>query len=494
MRRKQQLDPTTGRSSAGFYVLATLAGLAVRVAALLLAPRYGYLYDHDDMVRWGIQATDRGLTTLYESPPPRWKLQHWMDGQWRLGQRNLDQQCNYPPLSVYLLAASASLFKAASTDRIINTHASRFLFCGWSLVLDVLLAAGCAALAARFRPGRAARLAYLLALLAPPTWLVSCLWGQVDTWMLAPAVWMVYAMTSGRWILAGVMFGLAAALKPQAAAFVPVWFLALLITRPRWKPLGSLAIGGACLFGLALPFTLSGGFEWWRQSYERNLLAHSQGFTTLMAFNIWYLDCLLSGNIDETVRWLGVSKVVWGNVLLAVYMVAGFVLVLARHRRNLLVHLIWTVFVLVGLVMLPTRVHERFLLLVIPFLSTAAVLERRFRVAAILLTLACTAQVAWPYWMRLGPPDWAEFEKHAQADYDRRVRQLQDAERAEFGTYETFLRHNYDEYMAGRPLPVEWLTTILSLAGMSGVIVATVRPRPSLEESMPRDQPPRIQR
>ncbi len=466
-------------TSAGFWIAATCVGLVLRLALLPLSPRYGDPYDHDDLVRWGIQATDRGVLTLYDRPPPPWNLRLWSGDRWITQQRDFDRLCVYPPLTVYLTATAGAVFKLVSADRLINTLTSRAVFASWSIVADLLLAAGCAAIVHRYKPGRPARIAYVVALLAPPFWWVTAVWGQTDTALLAAGVWMVWAMLGSRWLLAGVLFGVAAMLKPHAVLFLPVWVLALAMRRPLWKPLVALGVSAATALLIALPFTLSSGLAWWRQSYVQNLATEFPQ-TTLMAFNLWYADLLSGGSDDVTGTWLGVAKDVWGRGLLAAALLAGFVWACYRWRRDTRGLLLWTLWVLLAAVMLPTRVHERYILLGLPFLIAATLMWRRFWPILIVLVVVATAQVSWQSWMRTTPTAFTRYERLVAPQYESWRASLAPAQRASAPSLHERLAGQHAAFLKDRALtePLEWLLVVLALAatGATAGVILSVRP------------------
>ena len=68
---------------------------------------------------------------------------------------------------------------------------------------------------------------------APPLLLDGPFWGQTESWVLAPAVWMLIAMVRRAWLVAGICWGLALALKPSGLLFGPVWLYAFLFRAPR---------------------------------------------------------------------------------------------------------------------------------------------------------------------------------------------------------------------------------------------------------------------
>jgi Gpi18-like mannosyltransferase len=468
-----------------YWVALSLAGLALRAALIPVSPAWGYHRDHDLFVRWAILATDYGLLTVYDGPPPKHDIQVW-DAQTRSFVRTEEQQrdwCNYPPLSVYLLYVSGLVFKVLSPERLINTWLSHAIFSSWTILADFLLAWGCAATVAHFRPGRAAFWTYAAVLLAPPLWYDSLVWGQVDSWVLAPAVWMLWAILRQRWILAGVLYGIAAGLKPQAVLFLPLWGLVLLTSRQPIKVLLSGLIAGAVLGLCALPFMLHSGWAWLKLSYIGNFF-HAAPYTTLSAFNIWYVDALLGTTKSATLTWLGLTKDVWGRTFLLIALAVGFVGVLIRWRREPRGLLIWTVLSLLAFMMLPTRVHERYLVLVLPFLIMLAVLYARFVPTVVILALVMMAQITWPHWIKLRPGAWVDFfEPAARIDYEAYLTELPPQERARAQTYDEFTRDARQEFAAtrARSAPFEWMGTILALLASAGVATtaATLKPPPA---------------
>lgn len=455
-----------------FWLLAPLGALALRIALVALSPKYGYFPDHDDFVRWGIQATDDGLTSLYVRPPAVHDARVWEGSKWINRQRSLERLCNYPPLSTYLLGASGLVLQAVSPDRLINTYTSRIIFSSWSILADLLTAWGCAALVARFvaRPA-AARWTFLCVLLAPPIWWDSAIWGQMDALLMAPAVWTVFFMSTGRWKTAGLTYGLAAALKPQAILLLPVWALAFVVTRPIWKPALALLISVGVLMASSLPFLLDSGWAWLRLSYVQNLL-DAYAVTTLKAFNFWYLDLLICDSKDALAQWLGVTKDVWGKVLLLAMLAGGFVWMVLRWRRDLRTIWLWTALCLLMFVMLPTRVHERYLVLSLPFLIVLSALWWRFLPATLLLTVVATAQVTWPGWLTTPAGDWSAFETKQSHKYEQWLESLPPSRRNEAPSLQETLAKPRREYLArrSRVLAYEWLFTIMGIVGFLTMI------------------------
>jgi hypothetical protein len=447
-----------------FYVVTALAALVFRFALLPFSTKFGEPGDHDDFVRWGMQATDEGLLTLYDKPPARHPWQMWYEGQWLRGQREFDRVCNYPPLSAYLLYASGLVFRLVSQDRLINTVVSHACFSCWSILADLVLAAGCAAIVSHLRGARAARWTWLVALFFPPFWWDSVVWAQMDTVLLAPVVWMLYFMLRQRWACAGFLWGVAFGLKPQAILFIPLWGYALFAERPRGRViLGGLVAAGT-IGAIALPFMLHSGLAWLRLSYLQNVGGEYADQITLKAFNIWYVDLLRTDSLDAFARWGPLTKSGWGKVFLLAGMLAGFVAGLWRWRGDRRALLFWAALSLLLFMMLPTEVHERYLLLVLPFVGVATAVSRRFWPGFMLLSVVTMAQLTWPSWMKEEPGSWPDIQALLVERYQR--------ERGVSGAWsrpslEEWLADARAEYRTRRQqtVPYEWALTVLSLTG-----------------------------
>ena len=470
-----------------------MAALVLRVALLPIGPKHGYFADHDDFVRWGIQAADDGVLSLYDHPPPRQTAQRWTGQDWQQFQRTLDRLCNYPPLSAYTLWISGKVFAAVSDDRLINTTTSRAVFAFWAIVADFVLAWGCASLVAFFKPGRAGWWTYTIVLLAPPLWWDSVVWGQVDTVALAPAVWMLRAMVARRWIWAGVAYGLVAALKPQAILFVPLWGLALLTTRPFLKPVLSLLVSAAVFLVVGLPFTLHSGWTWLHSSYVANVV-EAYKFTTMGSFNLWYLDLLICDSLDAGAIWAGISKDTWSKGLLIVAMGLTFAWMLFRWRRESRGLLLWSALSLLLFVMLPTRVHERYLLWALPFAVAAAMLWPRIWPGCLLLLVIATAQVTWPAWLKTTPGHWAQREKRTTRTYQQRMKTVPPGLRDQAPKLEDVLAEQKKRYVQERAKTesYEWFFTVLGLLALVATTGAVLSIKPPQRTESPKRKKCRI--
>lgn len=398
----------------GVGATVTLLGLVLRFVLLAtLAPTIGYAPDHNDFGRWGIQAVERGLFTLYTEAPPKRPLQVW-DGQKWVQQYYADRVCNYPPGATYLLTLSGAGFNSAGGS-VLNTAGARACFSIWGILADFALAAGCAALVGLVASRAVVLWVYGVAVFYPPFWWDSAIWGQMDTVVLAPLVWMVYFLLRERYLTAGILWGVALSLKTQAILAVPVWAGVLVLHTARPRVLIGAAAAAGTLFVLALPFMLhglfsssAGTFDWVTKSYGEPLGKTYAQYSTLKAFNIWYLDALVYDtlNAKETVG--GITKQVWGYMALALGLVGSAAFVVVRWRERRLGLVVWTALVMLCVVMLPTNVHERYLILALPWLLVMASRGWQVWPGLLALTFVMLMQLTWPLWYDGYSPGWIQ--------------------------------------------------------------------------------------
>jgi hypothetical protein len=105
-------------------------------------------------------------------------------------------------------------------------------------------------------PARAILLAALVLGLAPVQTSVAL--GQMILPVTGLVVWGIVAQRGGRCLLAGALFAMAAAMKPQVGAV----FLTYLLLRGRWRPFVAGAVVGAVLLGSGVLRIELAGQEW----------------------------------------------------------------------------------------------------------------------------------------------------------------------------------------------------------------------------------------
>lgn len=454
--------------------------------------------DHGAYVQWGRHAATHGLLSLYTRPPdPRIKVrissgEHWI-------HEGSGLVANYPPLSLALIALEGHVLRLlepltlprdaqgrrSPPQFVANTIVARCVFQAPGVVFDGLLALAVMRLARRLADERAARLAFMLVYLSPPFWLDSCWWGQTESWVLAPGVFMTEMLVRRRWTAAGLAWGVALGLKTQALLFAPVWAWAFFVEKRSgtpasqpWRVVGGGATALLVLNVLAAPFWMTSGPAWFMQSFVRNLLDEAP-HTTLKAFNIWYLDLLWTLDTSVSATWAGLSKDAWGKVFLA-----GGLMCLARRvwrvgASSAAGTVVFAGAWLLAAVMLPTRVHERYVLLCLPFLIAAMARLPALRWGVGGLIVVATLQVTVYHWLDVPADAWSlKLEADTRLVYREALRQIPPEHRSALpATEEEALALRYRNFVSAhrRYAPWEWAATLLALGASVQVFVAAGR-------------------
>jgi hypothetical protein len=429
---------------------------ALHVALVALAPRYAFFGDHVDYVAWGRQAVTRGLVDLYVTPPsaPR-AVFYNADGSTRTLTTGSQERLNYTPLAAYVFWATGHAHAFLDRAQVANTIMSRAVFAVPTAVAELVTALGARAVVGLFASPLAAAWAFGLTLLAPPLLVDGPFWGQTEAWVLAPAVWMLWAMARERWLLAGVCWGLALALKPSGLLFGPMWAYAFFFRSPRVRVVLGGALAVLVVATLALPFWLTSGATWVRVTLLQNYV-YALHWTTMMAFNIWYVDLLLTERLDSSTSLLGLTRDTWGTILLILGLAVAFWVTrrweLRHESRAALGVVPLATLMTIAAVMLPTRVHSTYGAFVAPFAICNAFLIPATAIAALPLIVAITFQILSWQWGNL-------LAVHVLPD-------------------ETSLppaRYAERRALRQRDRPREWTVTLVNLAAGTMLFVITAR-------------------
>jgi len=299
--------------------------------------------------------------------------------------------CDYPPLVPYFLAATEGARLLAGAP-LLSTLTLLFLKLP-NLVAQFLLAPTALAGLSGLGDFRAAQMAALFLAASPAFFVNAALWGQFDVLLTLFLVASVLALLRDQPMLAGAALGLALATKFLAIVLVPV--LALYAWK-RFGPREVLRGAGTALLVmvlLAVPHVLAG-------RGKAVLLAYTGAvgyypYRTAEAYNTWYLldryDVLVRGMSPPEAR--RDDREVFGLVtyhhlgLFAFGVATGFVLV-ALGRRATPQALLWAASLeLFAFFMLPTQVHQRYIVPLVAMLALLAPLSR----PALLLFAAVTA-------------------------------------------------------------------------------------------------------
>jgi Gpi18-like mannosyltransferase len=398
--------PLSARAVGSGIAILLLVGLLLRLfLAYVLLPGSGFESDIGTFTAWARQLADSGPGPFYATAgfadyPPGYLYVLWLIG----GLGNI-------------LAPLANNDATAVTTALIKLPA---IVCdlGIGYVLYRMVRAWRAPRADANRLALIAAAAYVF---NPVTWYDSAIWGQTDAVGTLVVLLAVWALIRGNAEGASLLAIVAAVIKPQFGVLVlPIVGVVLLrrhlvqpdeqprnqvllparlrgwfeYERGPWRLVSSAVVALLVLIVIIVPFNLdpisllrlmagtAGGYPWLSvNAYNPWALLGSDGIQPLafgMGSTQWSPDAVpLFGPIPA---------VAIGTLLLA----AGFALGLARiawrdDRRSIL---IVTILLALAFFMLPTRVHERYMFPIFAFLPLLAVVNRRWAIAALVLSVA----------------------------------------------------------------------------------------------------------
>jgi Gpi18-like mannosyltransferase/predicted membrane-bound dolichyl-phosphate-mannose-protein mannosyltransferase len=391
--------PLRASAAAPALAILLLLGLVLRLTiAYVLWPGSGFETDIATYTAWASRLYEFGPGSFYES----------------------GMFADYPPAYLYVLwlGSHVMAFLHGGNFAAVPSDALKL----GPILADIAVGAALYVIARRWAGERpdAARLGLIAAglyLFNPVTWYDSALWGQTDAAGALVILLCVGALVRGNSEGAAALAVLAALVKPQFGVVAGPIVAAVLLRRhllapgsgPRerpWAPVpvarwlsqeqglirivSSAAVGLITMLVVLTPFGLSvpgfvermagtaGGYPWLSvNAYNPWALVGSDGQQPLALGGGWSPD---------TVAFLGpLPAVVIGGALLVVAFLLGMLRLGWRDDRRSIV--LVAIFLALAFFVLPTRVHERYLFPVFGLVPLLAVLDRRWLVALIGLSV-----------------------------------------------------------------------------------------------------------
>jgi hypothetical protein len=493
--------PASDRTRAVLGVVL-VAGLVLRVLLAIAAPRWGYAWDHFDILGMGLVAGERGITRVYSADPkqlPTLRGHVVWNGQSTIVQRRCVHPPNYPPLSQVVFWLQSRWLGAGDPAFVANTPTTRLVtsLAPWLFELATAIGVALVTHTLTGAPGTAAA-AGALTWLAPPLMMNSGLFGQYDAHALAPAVFALLFLVRGRWAVAGFFLGLGLLLKPQGLLMVPVAAFAAWVGAvadrasgvvPTARRLAIIAAVAAVTVALgSAPWMLADGLAWIDRCYRFNLF-EVLPYTTLEAYNVWYLLALVSERrpvfdvLLSTTPMLGLTRDAWGRILLVIALAATAALCGWRRRsRPALAVVLFAGLALWAVFIWPTRVHERYVLYCLPPMMVAAAALPRLRLVVATLALIATMEHSWMIWRSdtaVGTFDRRAVEgfhdQRFRAYWNGRPSTLENVKAAP--QLEESITVAFESYRRERARSdgFEWMLVLLSLGAYAGALVIVRR-------------------
>ncbi len=350
--------------------------LGVFVLGLLVAPHVYHQYDVVDCFLAWARATGGGRPWDAYTPG--------------VGA----DDCDYPPLVPYFLAAAEGARRLAGAPAV--SALAILLLKLPSLVAQLLLVPTALGGLLGVVDERAARGAALFLALSPALFVNAALWGQFDVLLALFMLASVLALLRDQPVLAGAALGLALATKLLAIVLVPV--LALY----AWRRFGTKDVlrgAGAALLVmglLAVPNVMAGRGRAMLTAYTGAVDYYP--YRTAEAYNTWYLldryDVLVRGMSPPDARRddrPAFGPVTFHDVGLFLFGVATGLILLALARRATPRALLWAASLqLFAFFMLPTQVHQRYIVPAVAVMALLAPWSRRGLLLFVGVTVTAT--------------------------------------------------------------------------------------------------------
>jgi 4-amino-4-deoxy-L-arabinose transferase-like glycosyltransferase len=289
--------------------------------------------------------------------------------------------CDYPPLVPYFLAAAEGARLVAEAPAVSG---SSILLLKLPNLLAALLLVPTALTGLLDIAGAAtATRAALFLALSPALFVNAALWGQFDVLLALFLLAAVIALVRDEPLLAGAAMGLALATKVLAIVPVPI------LAAYAWRRLGWKAVLRGALVSvlvvaaLALPHVIAGRGRAALQAYTGAVGYYP--YRTAEAYNTWFLldriDVLARGLPPPEVRRddrPAIGPMTFHHIGLLAFGAATLLLVRALWRRPTPTVFLWCVGLqLFAFFMLPTQVHQRYIVPAVAVLALVAPLSRR---------------------------------------------------------------------------------------------------------------------
>lgn len=364
------------RQSERLWLTAILIGaLVVRVAFSLIF--YGHPTDINCFMAWSFNLANGGLSEFYTS----------------------GVFADYPPGYMYVLYLTGSIAKVlgisyASAGYVLLTKLP-------GIVADLVAAWLVYNLAQkRARTSPDARMGSLPLVLAcvvafnPLFAFISGGWGQIDQILSVLLIAVILLFVDKKVILAGLVYGIAIMVKPQALMVGPILAVAYFcyikdegFLRGLWKTVAAVAAACAAIFLLSLPFRNSQEPMWFLSKIIGT--ATSYPYASIEAFN---LMALLGGNwagIDTVV--LGLSYGTWGTIFIALSVAFSAILYIFGRKREKHCLTLSAAWLVAAVFNLGQYMHERYLFPAIMLVLVAFIFYRDKRLFTSFLAMTCAA-------------------------------------------------------------------------------------------------------
>ena len=237
---------------------------------------------------------------------------------------------------------------------------------------------------------------FLAYVLNPVVMFTNSVWGQTDGLIALLILLSAYFLAErGNFVISSLFWVLALFVKPQALVALPVLLLYLILNKKFKETIFFILLSSLFIVILGLPFFANSN-PIFGIPILISKMSNESPFTSVMAFNFW---ALVRGMwISDSGTFLGLTYAVWGaGIFLVALILVALGLVKSKLKPE---HLYFSLgLVYLAFFLFPTRVHERYILVSLPFflLSASLIFSKFELILYFLLSTLSLINIYHPY-------------------------------------------------------------------------------------------------
>lgn len=301
----------------------------------------------------------------------------------------------YAPAYQYILWFTGELAKALS----ISTALHIYLIKLWSVFFEFLGTWLIILLAKKVNRLNQGYILGLFYAMNPGIFINSSIWGQFDSIPATMLIGVIVLFVYKKHNLAALLFLLAVLTKPQSGLLLPV-VLYLYFKDFRFslrsfiRLLTGVLSGLVIYYSIVIPFYIPTSHShkllkfidqlyWLFDLYVKSIKDYP--FASANAFNFWFL---LGGQIQpDVLPFFGLNYLAWGNILLILGLCFAFTC-LIKGKASIYAIIYFSYLVLFTAFFFMTKMHERYLLPAIIFITLATIFDKRHSLTLGLVSLS----------------------------------------------------------------------------------------------------------
>ncbi len=250
-----------------------------------------------------------------------------------------------------------------------------------AIIADIFISLGVYSLSKGFISNKTSRIPliiFLSLLFNPAVIFNSASWGQIDIIPLTFCIWSIYFLYKKRFNISFLFFILGMLSKQTISMIVPIYGI-LLIYYSGWKKIINYSlIGVITIFLLFIPFYKNGNILLFPFiTYFKIATLFGGDAMSAHAFNFWWLTNGF-GHLRDT--FIIMNNISFSLIIKFVLLIQISILIflLLRKKFNLLLSIFTITLLNLFVFLFSTRMHERHLLPVIPFLLLSSIIDFKF--------------------------------------------------------------------------------------------------------------------